>query len=30
MKPQDLTIEDWQTWLDKWRVAHPTAKQGAV
>ena len=30
MKVKDLTIEDWQTWLDKWRVAHPTAKQGAA
>lgn len=30
MKPQDLTIEGWQTWLGKWKAAHPNAKPGAA
>ena len=30
MKVADLNIEDWQTWLDKFKVAHPNAKPGAA
>ena len=30
MKPQELNIEDWQAWLDKFKAAHPNAKPGAA
>ncbi len=26
MKPQDLTIADWQDWLDRFKAANPNAK----
>lgn len=30
MKVKDLTIQDWQELLDKWRKENPTAKSGAA
>lgn len=30
MKVTDLSIEDWQAWLDKFRKAKPNAKPGAA
>ncbi len=30
MRPTDLTIAGWQSWLDKFKAAKPTAKPGAA
>ena len=30
MKPTDLTIADWQKWLDRFKAENPTAKPGAA
>lgn len=30
MKPQDLTINGWQAWLDKYRVESPNTWMGAA
>lgn len=30
MKPTDLTIADWQKWLDRFRTANPNAKPEAA
>ena len=30
MRPTDLTIAGWQSWLDKFKAEKPTAKPGAA